>query len=297
MEYGRKAFLFLFVVLFLLVNPRFVGAFGVSPPAINADRLLKGSQYEATIFLVRAASEADLPIQAVLRLPDEIKSWVTLDSGFDFVIPTGVKQFPVKVMINIPQDAELNIYNGSVVFNALPPSEKGGGDRQVVITVAASVSLGITVGEGVIKDYEIEHVDILDIKEGDPPTITVTMRNIGNVPVSAERATIDVLDKFGNTRLGFAQTEKLLEVPPFQTKKFVVEFPLNLKLGIGEYWAEAKIYKSGSVAGEIKTVFNVVERKFNFVLWGGVAVAVLLFYIFVIRRFVKRKVKGKRRRK
>jgi len=273
MKYGTKTALFLFV-LFLL-SPQFVSAFGVSPPSVNADKLLKGSQYEATIFLVRAEADSDLPIQAVLRLPDEIKSWVTLDTGFNFVIPADVRQFPVKVIINIPQDAELNIYNGSVVFNTLPPSEQGSGDQQVVITVAAGVSLGITVGEGVIKDFRIEHMDILDVKEGEPPAIVVTMENTGNVPISAERATIDVLDKFGNTRLGFGQTEELPEIPPFKTKKFVVEFPLNLKLGLGEYWAEAKVYKDGSVAGEVKTVFNVVEKKFNFLVFGIVIVIFL----------------------
>ncbi len=264
MKYGRQAVLFLFVLS--LLSPQFVSAFGVSPPAISADKLLKGSQYGATIFLVRADAEADLPIQAVLRLPDEVKNWVTLDTGFNFVIPAGVRQFPVKVLINVPDDAELNIYNGSVVFNTLPPSEEGKGDQQVIITVAAGVNLNITVGEGVIKDFRIERVDILDVKEGDPMAILVIMENTGNVPVAAERATIDVLDKFGNVRLGFGQTEDLPEVPPFKTKELVVEFPLDLKLGLGEYWAEAKVYKGGAVAGEIKTVFNVLEKKFNFLI-------------------------------
>ncbi|MFH0712337.1 MAG: hypothetical protein V2A55_00540 [Candidatus Jorgensenbacteria bacterium] len=272
MDYGKQAFLIL--VLLSLLSPQFVSAFGVSPPAISADKLLKGSQYEATVFLIRANVEADLPVEATLRLPDEIKDWVTLDVGFNFVIPAGVHQFPVKVVISVPEDADLNIYNGSVVFNTLPPSEKGKGDQQVTITVAAGVNLNITVGEGVIKDFRIEHMDILDVKEGDPPAIVVTMENTGNVPVSAERATIDVLDKLGNVRLGFGQTEKLPEVPPFKTKKFVVEFPLDLELGLGEYWAEAKIYKSGSVAGEVKTVFNVVEKKFGLLTFLIIAVAV-----------------------
>ena len=290
MKYGRQAVLFLFVLS--LLSPQFVGAFGVSPPAISADKLLKGSQYEATIFLVRAEADYDLPIQATLRLPDEVKSWVTLDVGFNFVIPAGVSQFPVKFLINVPQDAELNIYSGSVVFNTLPPTERGSGGQQVVITVAAGVNLNITVGEGVIKDFRIERVDILDVKEGDPMAILVIMENTGNVPVAAERATIDVLDKFGNVRLGFGQTEDVPEVPPFKTKEFVVEFPLDLKLGLGEYWAEAKVYKSGAVAGEVKTVFNVLEKKFNFLILL-IIVAVAIGIGLATRHLFRRRYHGR----
>ena len=286
MKYGRQVFLLL--VFLSLLSPQFVSAFGVSPPSINADKLLKGSQYEATVFLVRAEAENGLPIKAEVRLPDKIKNWVTLDTGFNFMIPVGVRQFPVNVLISVPEDADLNIYSGSLVFNTLPLSDKENGDQQVVITVAAGVSLSITIGEGVVKDFRIENVDILDIKEGNPPAIIVTMENTGNVPVAAERATIDVLDKFGNVRLGFGQTEELPEVPPFKTKKFVVEFPLNLKLGLGEYWAEAKIYKGGGVAGEVKTVFNVLEKKFNFILWGSIVAGLAVIY-FAARWFRKRR--------
>lgn len=288
MKYGRLAFL-LVVAAFLI--PIIVGAFGVSPPAINADKLLRGSRFEATVFLVRSDSQSPTSIQAEFRVPDKIKSWFSLDTGLSFTIPAGVSQFPVKVIVSVPDNADLGIYNGSVVFNTLPvQSEKG--ENQVVITVAAGVSLSITVGENVFSDYKINLVEILDIKEGEAPKIAVTMENLGNVPVSAERATFDLFDKFGNTRLGFAQTEVLPEVPPFKTERFIVEFPLDLKLGIGEYWAEAKVYKGGAVVGEVKTVFDVLEKKFNFLLWGLATFGLIVVsssFIFSLRRRSEKK--------
>ncbi len=285
MDYGKK--LLPLLLLPLLFSPLIAGAFGVSPPAIAAENLLKGSRYEATIFLVRGNVSEAIAVQAVIKVPDKIKNWVTLDKGNNFVIPAGVNQYPVKVTIEVPQDADLGIYGGQIAFNTLPTGSAAR-DKQVVISVGAAVSLGITVGEGVFSDFNIDQLDILDIKEGQKPKVMVTLQNTGNVPVAPERATFDLFDKNGQVRLGYGQVEKFPETPGFQTKKFVVEFPIDIKLGLGEYWAEARIYKGGVVVSELKTVFNVVEKKFNWLLWSlilfGIAVVGFSLKFFIRRR-------------
>src|SRR3989344_3360725 len=71
-------------------------AFGISPPFLNADHLVPGAAYEQVIYLVQDHPDVDIPIKATLTVPESIKSWITIDKGFDFVIPQGTRQFPVK---------------------------------------------------------------------------------------------------------------------------------------------------------------------------------------------------------
>ena len=95
-------------------------AFGISPPFLNADHLVKGAKYIQTIYLVQDQPNEDLNINAKLDLKEPARSWVTVDKGFNFVIPKGVRQFPVQVAINVPKDAGLGVYSGNLTFTGAP---------------------------------------------------------------------------------------------------------------------------------------------------------------------------------
>ena len=149
-SFGRAGDLvrfFIFAVLFfcLILSPSLVlGAFGISPPFIHATHLVKGARYAQTIYLVQDQSNEDLKIQAEIDVPESIRSWVTVDQGANFVIPKGVRQFPVQVIIQVPKDTGPTAYQGKVVFTT-SPSEAG----QVTIALGAQVSLDIVVGEDI----------------------------------------------------------------------------------------------------------------------------------------------------
>jgi hypothetical protein len=256
-----------------LVVPTIASAFGISPPFVNASRLLKGSRYEATVFLVQGAPDTDLALKAVFDVPEKIKGWVSVDKGEDFVIPKGVQQFPIKVIVEVPKDAELGVYNGYLRINTVPVREEG---QQITISVGGRIDLNLTVGEGIVQEFTIRKVKILDVREGENPQIVVTLENTGNVPVTIDRATFDLLDKYGQVRLGYGQVEGFDDVAPFTTEDFVVEFPIDVKLSIGEYWGEARIYRGQDVVNELKTVFNVTERKVDYVLYGVILGGILI---------------------
>lgn len=276
------------LVAMLFFAPLIASAFGVSPPFVNADKLVKGSRYEATIFLVQGQPEQDLEVKAIFDVPEKIAKWVSVDKGEQFVIPKGVQQFPIKVRIQVPEDAGLGVYHGYLRVNTVPKAKEG---DQISISVGARIDLNFTVGEGAFLDYVIRRLDILDIEEGDLPQIVITLENTGNVAAGPERATMDLLDKYGNVRLGFAQNEDLPEVPAFETKTFTVEFPIDLKLGIGEYWAEARLYRDGQISKSLKTVFNVTERKINYALYAGIGSVII---VLAILSFLWRKRSKKR---
>lgn len=267
-----SAFLLGFLCIALVI-PASVSAFGISPPFVNASKLLKGSRYEATVFLVQGAPDTDLSLKAVFDVPDEIRDWLSVDKGDQFIIPKGVQQFPIKIIVQVPKDAGLGAYNGYLRINTVPVREEG---QQITISVGGRIDLNLTVGEGVVQEFTVRKVKILDVREGENPQIVVTLENTGNVPVSIDRATFDLLDKYGQVRLGYGQVEGFGNVAPFTTEDFVVEFPIDVKLSIGEYWGEARVYRGQNVVNELKTVFNVTERKVDYVLYGIILAGVLI---------------------
>lgn len=276
----------LFVVFFL---PFDAGAFGVSPPFVTSDRLTRGSSFDTTIFLVQGKPDVDLNIQAVFDVPDGIRDWFSVDKGETFTIPAGVQQFPIVVTTKVPKDAAFNIYKGYLRINTVPSRKEG---EQVNISVGARVEINLKVGNNIIADFTIRNIDIPDIREGEHPQALVTLQNIGNVPIGPQRATFELYDKFGEVRLAYAQTEKLPQVDAFQTKDFVVEFPVDVKLSVGEYWGLVRIYRDGAVVRELRTVFNVTERKVDYMTYGiagGAVVLLGIVSVILLRRRSRRK--------
>ncbi len=281
------------VITLSLLAPSVASAFGVSPPFITAQKLVAGSRYEATITLVQGQPDVDLEVKAVFDVPKKIRAWFSIDKGTQFIIPAGVQQFPIQVAIQVPIDAGLGIYSGYLRINTVPQLKEG---EQIAISIGARIDISMTVGDDIIVDFSVKKIDILDIKENESPQIIVTIENTGNVPIAPNRATFDLLDKYGEVRLGFAQTEDLPETPAFETKTFVVKFPIDIKLGVGEYWGEARLYRNETEIGNIKTIFNVTPRP-NYILFIGIGLLIIGagVSVFIFKRKITRKPVSRKR--
>jgi len=230
-------------------------AFGISPPFLNAGHLVKGSKYVQTIYLVQDQPEGDLTIKADLDISDRIRSWIVLDKGFEFVIPKGVRQFPLQVTVQVPRDTELGSYHGSLTFTTVP-----GQAGQVTIALGAQVAINLTVGEGIYEKFSVALIRFMDIEEGWNPRVYVKFNNEGNIPEGFTGATYELLDQFGGTRLAYIQKSKgFPETPPFTVSDYVVEFPVDFHLGIGQYWGVVNFYQRETFIASQKTVFNVLK--------------------------------------
>ncbi len=231
-------------------------AFGISPPFLNADHLVPGARYVQTIYLVQDQPIEDLRIKAILNISDRVRPWVSIDKGFDFVIPKDTRQFPVHVAIQIPSDAGLGVYSGSLTFTGAP-SQTG----QVTIALGAQVAINLTVGNDIFRKFTVPVVKPLDIEEGWNPRVYVKFQNEGNIPESFSGATYDLMDQYGVARLAFSQTPKgLVETPPFSIKEYVVEFPVDFHLGLGQYWGLVTFYQDNKAITSQKMVFNVLKK-------------------------------------
>ncbi|MBS3903623.1 MAG: hypothetical protein KGZ30_04615 [Anaplasmataceae bacterium] len=253
----------IFVTLFftLLVLPLVIpktswAAFGASPPFLNASHLVKGAKYEQIIYLVRDNAEEDLPIKVNLSLPDTIKSWITMEQGTEFIIPKGVRQFPVKILIQVPQNAGLGVYSGSMTFGS-QPKEAG----QVTISLGIEIPINLTVGTDIYREVKVGLIKLLDIEEGWSPRVYVKLENGGNVLEKFDSATYELFDAFKDKRYAISQKrEGFPEVAPFSTEEFTIDFPVDFHLGVGQYWGSVTFYQGDTPVGGQTTLFNVLKR-------------------------------------
>ena len=134
------------LLLLLVVAPVAHAGFGVSPPLIKEDRLVKGISFERVIYLVQGNPDRDVPIE--LAVNSDISGWISFPQGMPITIPAGVQQYPLVVRIEVPQDAELGVYKGDIRITAVP--DKADESGEVAIALGGLVKIDITVGEGVI---------------------------------------------------------------------------------------------------------------------------------------------------
>lgn len=279
------------LLAFLIVVPTAQAGFGVSPPLIKEDRLVKGISFERVIYLVQGTPDRDVPIE--LAVNSDISGWITFPQGMPITIPAGVQQFPLVVRIEVPQDAELGVYKGDIRITAVPDRADESGE--VAIALGGLVKIDITVGEGVIYDFAVKQIKLLDIKEGQAPRARIDIVNSGNVPAGPDTVTFELFNKFGEIRLAYAENDSFKDIPVFSEGGDTLSFPMNIYLAPGEYWGHVKVYKNEELLSEQRTVFNVQKLTLleKLLPWGiGALVLILLIGVGIVVRnkFFKRKV-------
>jgi hypothetical protein len=306
MQYLGKiagAFLIVAAAIYLSTPAFALAAFGVSPPFLNADHLVRGSRYVQTIYLVQDNPSEDLKIVADLEINDRVRSWFTVNNGQELIIPKGTRQFPVVIEAKIPENADLGLYHGSISFKGMPART-----GQVTIALGVEVAINLTVGEGIFRKYDVPLIKFLDIEEGWSPRVYVKFNNEGNIPESFDSATYELYDQFGAVKLAYIQkSDKFPETPPFSVDEYTMEFPVDFHLGIGQYWGSVSFYKEGAVIASQRTVFNVLKRgslsgpldqvfrfvKQNLIAVEGAGVAiVLLMGVAIMWRRKRRRARG-----
>src|SRR3989344_3663642 len=206
---------------FFIANEARAGL-GISPPYVHATHLVKGAKYSSILYIVQGQPDEDLKIKADIELPERVRQWVTLDTGLEFTIPKGTRQFPVEVTVQVPPDVDL--WNDN------------------------------------FEDFgaSLRH---LDIEEGWNPRVYVRFDNRGNIPESFTGASYELYDQFNSVRLAFTQKNAdFLETLPFVSKEYTVEFPINFNLSIGQYWGTVSFYKNDKLIASQKGVFSVLKR-------------------------------------
>lgn len=160
-------------------------SFGISPPWVKAFHLMPGSEFRGTITLTRDDASTDQPVTVKMTVPDTIRSWIAVSPGFNVVIPQGVRQYPVTFVIDVPEDAEVGSYSGSVDFSACSPSTSGG----VGICIGAYAPIYVTVSTEVY--HGLSNWGFGPEEFGCRHGLWLKTENFGNVPDGPDRAAVD----------------------------------------------------------------------------------------------------------
>jgi len=224
--------------------------FGISPPRIWNDRLLPGSHFEQTITLTR--SEPKEPVQITVEIDaPEIKDWIKIAQGEKFTFPAGQQQFPMTVIVDIPEDAGYSTYYGKMTIKAAPVGPEG----QVRVALGAQADIRLRVSGEEFSDFKIRSVNIPDLEEGWPIKFVVQLENLGNVKVRPSRVYLEIFDNFHQEKLKSGEITQMSWVEAFKVGKSEGELAVDLKSG--QYWADYEIYKDEEIVLKDKIRFNV----------------------------------------
>lgn len=259
--------------------------FGVSPPLIKEDRLVKGIRLDRIVYLVQGAPDREMKVELFVDSP--VKDWISFPQGNPVTIPKGVQQFPLAVAIAVPDDADLGVYKGVIRVTTVP--EKADQAGEVAIAIGGVIDIDLTVGDDVLVDLDVRTIKILNIKEGEDAMADVTLVNNGNVGAAPDAATFELFNKFGELRLAYAETETFSPIPAFSERVEHLSFPIDIRIAQGEYWGHVKVYKDNQLMGELRTVFNVTEKTpyetyMPFAPYAGGALVVIIAGLYILRR-------------
>lgn len=280
-------FIPLFVFLFWGAGGRQVEAgFGISPPSFWNDHLSPGAHYEQDIYLIQGDPGADVKATVALENVEEIKDWITIKPGKEFIIPKGVQQFPMRVIVDVPKDAGYATYTGKirVIVTSFAGGEGKGGSVSLLLGALADIKLTVTSEQ--ISDFKVKSVRIPDIEEEWPVQIQVKLENLGNTKVRPTKIALVLFDQWHIKELERGEAQTTEWVPPFESG--TIRATMNTKLGIGNYFADFEIYKGQSIVARDRQRFHIVlkgtleywPRFFGIsVAWwaGGIGIILAIF--------------------
>lgn len=238
---------------------------GISPSRWVEKNALKGSHLEKVFTLSRSNPVVDLSFKAEIK--GEIKDWIKIDKGLDFTIPRGQQQFPIKVILDVPQEADYRDYQGSIRLKSESKDAETSGMGAGVV-LSSLIQIDLTVSEKEILEYEILQIAIPDSEAGEPVSIYLKIWNTGNVEAKPTKVTVDFFDKFKKINLGSYEVIDFSGVPsvePFSEGEIKIDIPA--KFEAEQYWASIKVYqeaellKSEDITFEVKEVGSFEKAK------------------------------------
>jgi len=226
-------------------------AFGTSPPCVKNYLLLPGSALEEVINLSRNETDTEMKVKIRTDGDEDLIKWITIEDRENLIMRTGQAILPMKVIINVPEDATPKSYTGSI-FVTLSSVREGDslGGGEVAIALGAHISVDISVISDEITDYEIKSASVEPMEEDDPFSIVVKVENTGNTNINDVEGQIEVYDRASDKTVKTLDFMPLNEPVSFNEIKEVEMVYKDYMPEIGEYWVAVKATKDGETAYE-----------------------------------------------
>ncbi len=288
--------------------------FGITPPYVTNDTLTPGSHYEQKIILVRGNPDQDLTAKVTINVPGA-GSWISIDRGTQFVMPSGTQEMPMIVSVNVPSNAPLGSYTGNIQVVVSPLSAPAAGT--VGLTIGAQIDVNLNVINQRSVKFVVKRVSMTNAEVGHswlwmnfPGKVMFTMNleNEGNAAGSPDKVVFTYRDYLTNNVLEVEQnTNALASVQPFETKDVVAEMPTYLPEGtyrvdyqiygrdgsdlVGQGTLDLSVLPPGTLMGYVGYGFWALrwqEKMITFAVIAGILL--LLWAIYAgIRGFIRRR--------
>lgn len=225
---------------------------GISPISVENQHLKPGATSTTNFRFSLSEINQDMPVK--IAVDDQgLASWLTFDTGTEFLYKQGQKYQDIKLTIKVPENAELKDYSGVVRFNAQGIQAS---NETTKVVSGTRIDLKLKVTNEDFKSIVVTSTAISISEDGNTLNLAVTGRNEGNVNTSLEKAELIISDLTGKEVATYTQTS-IPEIKAFESNKINVEFSNTLKAG--QYYVNAKLYLKGQSIYENKLVLTVVK--------------------------------------
>jgi hypothetical protein len=297
---GFQKFIGIFAILLIFGYAKSVSAgFGISPPYVKNSQLTPGSKYEQQIMLLRSSAEDELTAEVKVTAP-EIASWITIDKGNTFALPKGMVQVPMLVTINVPKNAEIGTYKGSINVRITSGANAKNG---VAIALGARIDVDLALtnvanADFIVRLASIENIEMLKWPWSLPifnfflhrVPVVLDIENIGNVKTAPSKVSLEIFDLTRNRLLESKVNTDLDSVDPFTRKETKAYF--RTKLGLGQYWGRIKVYKDETIVNSYEIAFTIGEpgqfgQKLGWYPWvlAGIYLAIIIAILTLLIYF------------
>lgn len=265
-------------ILVMFLPARVFAGLGISPADIVNHRLHPGQVYSYTFYISRSDPEEKLNI--VVDPDTPVDNWIEIFPSRKFVVEKGVKKQNFNIIIKVPTDAENNSYKGQVYIKAIPEKLS---EEQITIAEGGSINFNIRVTDEGIKDLLIRNIKIENIYIDNPLELSLLVENKGNVEDYIEKLELEIssLEKENLQQLTLADFKKLAPGETLEIKKELS----GLKLGVGEYLAEVKVYSDNEVISQDEILYKILlveDDKIEKDMPGQISFSIPINYFAII---------------
>ena len=256
--------------IILYANHSFAAAFGVSPPWVTNDNLKPDSHYVYVIDLSTNDPSQDMVVTAKITGAPEVLQWVTVKDKDNLTMPRGEQHVPLYVEVNVPRDAKVGRYMGSISLVAAPRQLN---PDNVSILLGGTIAVDLKVVNHDVVDFWVRSISVSPIVEGQPLTLVADIKNMGNTAVSSLETRVQVLDYKTEKLVASAQGGQLSQlVYPQTTDSANIQVPVP-NLTAGQYWVKVDALKSGKSIYSNRLFLDVSEPNLNGAVRTAVTVA------------------------
>ena len=258
----------LVIGLILFVPGSLAAAFGVAPPWIINENLKPGSNFVYVIDLNTNDPSMDMDVKSQLTGDSEVLKWVTIRNKDSLVMPAGQQHVPMYVDVNVPSDAKAGKYKGDIGVTVVPKNIER---EDVSIFLGGHISVQLDVTNKDITDYWVKSVTVDPITLGQPLTLNIALKNLGNTVISSVKTKVEIMDKDSKVITSATGDALSKQVYPQTVDDAKISIPVT-GLTEGNYWVNVMVYKGSQSIYQNKLYLPVTTIDINNVVRTSVKV-------------------------